>query len=691
MSIKVSFADMTHMGQVVAANTFPLGLTMVAAYAQQELGDDIDFEVFKYPDDFSQYLETTTPKIACFSAFSWNVSLGHEFAKRLKKASPETITVFGGPNFPAEKDEQKAFLEEYPAIDCFFEFEGERVFVQFFKALKEIDFNWEQFKREYRTTPSIRYLVDGEFISAELMEKTVELDVLPSPHLSGISDKFYDNVLIPYMQMARGCPYACTFCWEGGDYFQKTKRFSMERIKSELNYIAKRAKVPDFGLSDANFGMFQEDIEIAGVIRTLQKKYDWPKSITAATAKNHKKNTMDIVEILGDTMPSFSSVQSTDKDVLKKIKRKNVPMEQMALMAELTVQRGGQSQAEVILCLHGDSKKTHFKSVFDMLDAGMTFIRMYQHMMLPGTEGANTESREKYSFETRFRVLPRCFGYYEFRGEIFSATEIEEIVISNNTMSYEDYQDCRNLHLTTEIFNNDSSFLDIIQFLKRQGIKTSEFIEAVHEAVVQSAGSMAKLYDEFREEEKKNFWFDIDELRAFVKEPGAIDKYINGEYGTNELYKYRALAIWENIEEMHEIVYTVAQSLLEGKVAQDPLILSYLSELREFSLLRKIDVLNTNRAEKRVFHFDFPKLKECKFEIAPEMVYFPEGREMEIYHSDSQRKLIEGYISQYGTDLIGISRILVRANMNRLYRNIRSIDCKDNGNILALDSKETVA
>ena len=90
MPVKISFADLTHTGQLVAANTFPLGITMVAANAQKELGDEIDFEVFKYPEEFSSYLDDNTPQIACFSAFSWNVRLGHEYARRLKETSPGT-------------------------------------------------------------------------------------------------------------------------------------------------------------------------------------------------------------------------------------------------------------------------------------------------------------------------------------------------------------------------------------------------------------------------------------------------------------------------------------------------------------------------------------------------------------------------------------------------------------------------
>ena len=37
MSTKVSFCDLTHTGQLVSANTFPLGIAMVAAYAKKKI------------------------------------------------------------------------------------------------------------------------------------------------------------------------------------------------------------------------------------------------------------------------------------------------------------------------------------------------------------------------------------------------------------------------------------------------------------------------------------------------------------------------------------------------------------------------------------------------------------------------------------------------------------------------------
>ena len=108
---RITFADLTHTGQLIAANTFPLGISMVAAYAKKHLGDEVDIEVFKYPNEFSEYLDSQIPTIACFSNYSWNLRLSHEFARRIKEVSPKTITVFGGPNFWGEAELQEDFLK----------------------------------------------------------------------------------------------------------------------------------------------------------------------------------------------------------------------------------------------------------------------------------------------------------------------------------------------------------------------------------------------------------------------------------------------------------------------------------------------------------------------------------------------------------------------------------------------------
>ena len=57
-------------------------------------------------------------------------------------------------------------------------------------------------------------------------------------------------------------------------------------------------------------------------------------------------------------------------------------------------------------------------------------------MLLNGTEMATKAHREKYGSKTHFRVIPRDFGKLD-DGSI--SVEIEEIVTSSNSMTFEDY------------------------------------------------------------------------------------------------------------------------------------------------------------------------------------------------------------------------------------------------------------
>ncbi len=411
MTVKISFADLTHTGQTVMANVFPLGLIMVAAYAKQELGDKIEVELFRYPDDFNAYLETNQPRIAAFSCFSWNVNLSCQYARLIKAKWPDTITVFGCVNFPSDQEEQQAFLAARPVIDFYVENDGERPFVALYEALEEVDFDVAKLKRARIPVPSTCYLADGDLVVGEMMERIVDMDTIPSAYLNGMSDKFFDGVLTPMIETARGCPYACTFCVDGHRYSNKTRRFSQERVYAELDYIAERTTVNEFVVTDLNFGMFKEDVDTARHLAKLQDKYGFPKYLVQSSAKNHKANIIEISKIMRGAMAPAASIQTTDKEVLRLAKRRNLPLEDLAELATTKESDDATFLAEIIMNLPGESKRTHFKTVFDMLDAGATLFRSYQFTLLEGTESASKQTRETFELKTKFRVMPRCFFY----------------------------------------------------------------------------------------------------------------------------------------------------------------------------------------------------------------------------------------------------------------------------------------
>lgn len=664
----VSFCDLTHTGQVVAANTFPLGASAVAAFAKQELGDDIDVAVFRYPEDYAAWLETNSPRIVCFSVFAWNMALSHEFARRIKERFPDTITVFGGVNIPNTPSDIQAFMAQWNAIDFCVEGEGEFAFVELFKELAKFDFDVAAFKANKCITRNIRYVSDGELIAPILTPRTLDMDVFPSVYANGFSDKFFDDHLIPMLETTRGCPYSCTFCHEGAAYFNKTRRFPDERVRFELDYIAERVKVPDFIITDLNFGIFPQDIETARYIADIKEKRGWPNFITLATAKNNKERVLEVSEILKGGLPPGAAVQSTDPEVLKSIKRKNLPLNAVREVAKTAEVDGAVSFSEVILCLPGDSKKSHVKSVFDVLNKGFSLIRSYQFLLLNGTEAAGKASREKHQMVTRFRVKPMNFGKYTLWGDTFGVAEVEEICVANSTMSYQDYRDCRKLSLLVEMVNNNNLFYELFRFLDQRQILRSELLSEILDSLTAGQGEISELFDQYAAEEERNLWETRDAIEEYLSKDGVIDSYISGVSGTNEVYKYRALAILEHLDALHDEVFGAARRVLSDAGKLNDLDESYLSDLREFSLMRKRSLFDTSLTDSRTFGFDYVELSKRNFVGEPFDCRVDGGIAIDVSHTPEQQQLIQGYKRQFGESLVGIGRVLNRAHIERMYR-----------------------
>ena len=69
-SVAINFVHLTHTGQTIATNMFPLGISYVASYAKRELGEKLNM---RFLDILMIFLDTLkkNPTIACFSEFSW--------------------------------------------------------------------------------------------------------------------------------------------------------------------------------------------------------------------------------------------------------------------------------------------------------------------------------------------------------------------------------------------------------------------------------------------------------------------------------------------------------------------------------------------------------------------------------------------------------------------------------------------
>jgi hypothetical protein len=666
----ISFADLKHKEQ--PCNYIPLGIARVAATAMTRFEDIFEAEVFKSPFDYQDYLKKRTPKIACFSNYIWNTNISCQFAKRIKKENSETIIVFGGVNYPVDPIEQEQFLKEHPEIDFYIFRDGEKPFIELVNQILLYDFNIEKLKSDRVAVSNCHYLHESDFVRGTLATRMKNLDEIPSPYLSGLCDKFFDNELIAMIETARGCPFTCSFCQDGNEYYSRVARFSLDRIQEELSYISTRVKTPSLMIADLNFGMYREDIEVCKFLSSLQGQYSWPKYIGGIAGKNQKERVLEAASII-DGADLGAAVQSTNDGVLGNVKRKNIRFEDMIMVAKEGEHLGADSYSEIILGLPGDTKETHIQSVTDLIDADINTVRSHQLIMLHGAELASKESRRDYKLSTRYRVMPYTVAEYELYGEQFVAEEVDEIVVASDSMSFEDYLECRLLNLTVEIFYNGRVFYELIKLLKQHSVLVSDFIKSVHDTATKQGGSLTDIYTAFLSDNKE-IWNTKEELTKFLEEPGSIDRYLNKELGINEQLVYRAVSFFGKMDFLHEIAYVVAKDCFARTGALTSEFERYLDESKRMSILRKVDLLSTSSSVTELFHYDFSIITKESFNGDPLDYYAPEGIYFEVRHSEEQEKLIAQYVEMFGSSNYGLGNLLSHiSHVAHLYRDIKLV------------------
>ena len=327
-----------------------------------------------------------------------------------------------------------------------------------------------------------------------------------------------------------------------------------------MQEVRKKGGRNDLWLVDSNFGMYSQDLDTCKSIAKCQTKYNWPEYIQCDTGKNNKPRVLSAARLVNGAMRISGSVQTLDSDVLKNIKRSNISGDNLMELAVEAAEIDADSRSEIILALPGESLKSHFQTIKTFANSGFNHVNTYQLMMLPGTEIDSPETREKYGMKTRFRILPRCFGYFEVLGKQVIAAEIEEVCISTNTLPFEDYVKCRKMHLLIHIFHNDGLFSSALKFIEFLKLSPYRWLELLFEEEMK--GGVKELFDKFEQDTRNELWIKHDELVHNIQNPGIIDSYISGEAGYNLLFVHKAIGMSRLVQELKNFANITLEKLL---------------------------------------------------------------------------------------------------------------------------------
>ncbi|MEL7206830.1 MAG: radical SAM protein, partial [Actinomycetota bacterium] len=401
-------ADAVPVYAVWKADTGPqlsLGMLTATARAHRDGALNETFEIRRPEEPISFLAELVArpgPGVLLLSNYVWTTEHNLDLARHAKSVNPELLIIHGGPSTPKYEADCRRFFERYgDIVDVAVRGEGELTLAHALEALgPSLDLD------ALADVPGLTYRAgDGEIVRNDERERMAELDELPSAYLTGEFDHLdpscwhspsgLDAVVL---ESNRGCPYGCTFCDWGSATMSRIRKFDLDRVEGEMDWLASR-NLHWWMIADANFGIMSRDVDLAARLVEVNERYGFPVGFAFNVAKNTTKHLTRIIGMLVDAhiTPNFSlSLQSTDPGTLEAIQRQNISTDHYVALAASFRRVGLPLHADLMLGLPGQTVDSFTSDLQFLMDNGMT-ARVWISVLLPNAPMNDPDYREEFA------------------------------------------------------------------------------------------------------------------------------------------------------------------------------------------------------------------------------------------------------------------------------------------------------
>ena len=420
------------------------------------------------------------PAIFLFSNYIWSHTSNMASSQRAKELNPHGLCIHGGPDTPKYDGDIQRYLDLNRHIDILVHGEGELTFSEILGALEQ---QFAQSSRDLtvlKDVPGITYRIGDQIVTTPARDRLADLNTIPSPYSNGMFDGIGDlPIILQTIETNRGCPFGCTFCDWGSATLSKIRKFDLERVFSDLEWCAKN-KVKVVFNTDANFGVFERDIEVARKVVELKEKYGYPKIFESSYAKNQVKHLRTIIGILaggGVVSTGTLSLQSVSPQTLEAIKRSNIKVSKYDELAIEFEKARLPLIVEMMMGLPGSTPESFLGDMQQAIDREV-HARVNPTEVLVNSPMNEPDYREQYEIGLQRPIED------DWKSENGTTPPLKALIVSTSTFSSSDYKSMERARQLFILMENFGCMRQVARFIRyERGLTEMSFYREIDEAV----------------------------------------------------------------------------------------------------------------------------------------------------------------------------------------------------------------
>lgn len=358
-----------------------------------------------------------------FSNYTWSVDQNMAVSRAVKWGSRDNVTIHGGPSAPKYPEACAQFLRAERHVDFVVRGEGEATIIELLQRLVDV-----RTSTDWSSLGDVRGLTIAPGRTGGAVVRTDDRPrdkvlAFPSPYLEGCFDDYCAPIIAATIESNRGCPYGCTFCDWGSAILQKIRKFDLDRVKAEIEWIAKRG-VNLLWIADANFGVFDRDVEIAEHVVAMKEEWGYPREVVVNYAKNATKRLAAIVAVFsraGICSEGLISLQTTDPATLSAVDRSNIKTERYDELVEIFRAENLPLMTDLMIGLPGATVATFQDDLQRCFDKRVA-IKVFRTKLLPNSPMADPAYMDDHAIvvdDQQHLVSTRTYSEDDMREMLF--------------------------------------------------------------------------------------------------------------------------------------------------------------------------------------------------------------------------------------------------------------------------------